>query len=693
MKTYFRTLPWQAAPFARYIVPFAGGIAIAHFYSIPPLLGWILTAVFFAALVLLHFFPPDYRGRYWFGVMLQFFLFLGGCQLTQAYRQTFPPDHFSTLLPTQPRPILLGRVSQPPRPGATVRLLVQVKAVWSEEACRWERATGKLLVYSPLPKSPSTGQWGIFHSRPDSLPLPGNPDGFNNRAYQGLRKVWYQSWIPTDQIQWVEGPKGICFPCWQEKLAGILHSRMTQPDAYAVAAAMVLGFRADMDDRLLDAYSETGAMHVLSVSGLHVGMVYIVLDRLWRKGRGRRWIRMLYLLFGIWFFCLLTGAAPCVLRSGVMFSFVVIGQQWRRSASIYNSLAASAFCLLAINPNWLFDIGFQLSHLALLGIVFAQPIFYRLVYLPLKLLDYLWQLLTVSLAAQLATLPLSLYYFHQMPTYFWLSGWLVVPAAALVLGLGIALLLLDPFWNWAAAWLGKMLTWVVDWTNRALFAIQDLPGSVWSGIYLSESETALWYGALLTAALAFYSWRGRWFVWSLGFTLLAMGGRIYFQYQTLQTEELILYQNRNGLIWDYFRKGKAWTNHTPGIGASDLEWSAQPHRIRMGCEQPETYPHSWEAGALCLGQYSIAWVDSLWNKSGTQQTNAVVVMPGAKARVEVIADGFPGATLILPADMPTRQRRGIRRHCEKIGVPVWDIKESGAYRIILSPSKRFPDDG
>ena len=158
-------------------------------------------------------------------------------------------------------------------------------------------------------------------------------------------------------------------------------------------------------------------MHVLAVSGLHVGIIFLILNTLLSflgTSKNGRVVKAIILLIALWSYALLTGLSPSVLRAATMFSFVIMGTVLNRKSSIYNTLAASAFFLLIINPNLLFEVGFQLSYIAVLGIVYLQPLIYNRIYTRWWLLDKIWAITAVSIAAQIATLPLTLYYFHPI---------------------------------------------------------------------------------------------------------------------------------------------------------------------------------------------------------------------------------------------------------------------------------------
>jgi competence protein ComEC len=325
------------------------------------------------------------------------------------------------------------------------------------------------------------------------------------------------------------------------------------PNEKAVASALVLGVRSDFSTELKNAYADTGATHVLSVSGLHVGLVAGLLGWILRRIKKKKTDKfspkeIAILILFIWFYVLLTGASASVLRSGLMFSFVLLAGLVRRKMSIYNSLAASAFFLLCLDPKYLFDIGFQLSYLALFGIVFFHPYIYKLFYFKNKAANWAWNLTAVAIAAQVATLPVGLYYFHQFPSYFWLSGLAVIPLSTFALYSGIVLLIVD----WIP-YLGDLVALLCYFSlalmNACIFAIQRLPLSVIDGFWLGIGEMLLFYLIIfmVSAAFIYKSLKIGYLSFLLVFVLFC--GQFWNLFQSSAQEKLFVYKiNKSTLI-------------------------------------------------------------------------------------------------------------------------------------------------
>jgi competence protein ComEC len=284
----------------------------------------------------------------------------------------------------------------------------------------------------------------------------------------------------------------------------ILRTYIPDLKEQGLAEALLIGYKDDLDKNLVQSYTNTGVVHVIAISGLHLGLIYWLLVRLFapmRKKKILKWISPMMIIAGLWLFSFIAGAQPSILRSAVMFTCIVLAESFSRKASIYNSLAFSAFVLLCVNPFWLWDVGFQLSYSAVLSIViFMKPI-YNWFYIKNKILDSIWKLNAVSIAAQLLTTPFSMYHFHQFPTYFLLSNLIAVPLSSIIV-LGEIFLCVVAFVSMVGFVSGKILSWLIWLMNVYIERIESLPYSLWEGLQINFAQAAL----IIVIIAAFASW-------------------------------------------------------------------------------------------------------------------------------------------------------------------------------------------
>jgi competence protein ComEC len=337
-----------------------------------------------------------------------------------------------------------------------------------------------------------------------------NPMQFDYKEYMNKQNIAYTLYLKEGEY--------ICssessfrihdfFSELKEKMISTLNSMPLNKQSNAFIKALLLGDKSSLDPSTKKAFSIAGATHVLAVSGLHVGIIVSLFSALFSfllgkmKKEKAAWIKSIFLLVIIWIYAGITNFSPSILRASIMFSFLSIGLSMTRHSNIYNTLSIAAFFMLILNPDNLYSVGFQLSFLAVSGIVYFYPKINRILYFKNKLLQKGWSLCSVSIAAQLTTFPLALYYFHQFPSYFLLSNLVVIPAAFIVLLLSI--LLLSFSWiSLVAEMLSFILNQLISALHFCIHFIEKLPFSSVQNVYISLTQLYLSLSAVLI--ISFY---------------------------------------------------------------------------------------------------------------------------------------------------------------------------------------------
>lgn len=414
----------------------------------------------------------------------------------------------------------------------------------------WQKAEGKAMLYFQKDSSTAKFQYGdevLVKAKLTELAAPGNPQEFNYKRFLSFNQVYHQQYVTHQNVYLMGRDRGNVLMASSIKTGQFLETQLAQyisdPRSLAIAKALTLGIKDELDNDLRNAYAAAGAMHVLAVSGLHVGIIFLIVSTFFKKWRYHKKGRFLFALISLlvlWFYAFITGLSPSVLRAATMFSFIILAQTGRRRTNIYNTLAASAFVLLCYNPYLIFSVGFQLSYLAVAGIVFFQPKIYALFQFKYVLADKIWAITCVSIAAQLVTAPLGLLYFHQFPTYFFLSNLVVIPAAFVILN-GTLLVLLFSFIPLVASVMGLILDYIIRFVNFLVFGLEFFPGSIIDGIYITTLES--WFIYLLIACMAFLISEKRFFYLKAAFiiTLLFSLSVIGRQWINFKDKSLTIY--------------------------------------------------------------------------------------------------------------------------------------------------------
>jgi len=364
----------------------------------------------------------------------------------------------------------------------------------------WLPRTGNVIVYYPKKNALPPFEYGdvvLVKGRPVPISSPANPEEFDYRRFMRFKNIYHQHFVRENSVMLIGRivPSKIMAKAYQARAwcDGTLRKYVTNAQEQAIALALVLGVNDGLDSDLMTAYAGTGTLHVLSVSGLHVSIIYLIILLLLKplnKMRHGQAIIAVCSIVTLWGYAFITGLSPSVLRAVTMFSFVAIAKPWNRRSNIYNTLAASALILLVLDPFLIMSLGFQLSYLAVLGIVYIQPGLYALWQPGNRLFVEIWKVTTVSVAAQLATFALGLLYFHQFPTYFLISNLLVIPESfgVLVVGLGV---LVFSFAAPVAGMLGAILAFIVRIMNATVFTIDAFPASHLNGISVNAFQCIL----------------------------------------------------------------------------------------------------------------------------------------------------------------------------------------------------------
>ena len=325
----------------------------------------------------------------------------------------------------------------------------------------------------------------------------GNPGGFDYQRYSAFHGLYYQVFLKPGEYtvsdtKVINPFRQMLFNLQTWVLQSFRKFIPGNKEA-GVAEALLIGYRNDLDIDLVQSYSNTGVVHIIAISGMHLGLIYGLLVLIFRpfgKSRKMLYIRAVIIISLLWIFTLLTGAAPSIVRSAIMFTFLVLGETQKRKASIYNNLASSALLILLFDPFALWDVGFQLSYTAVLSIaIFATPIG-NLFFIRNKWLRQFWQLNAVTLAAQILTYPIVAYHFHQFPNLFLFTNIVAVPLSSIILYSLLALLALS--WLPVVATLaGKVCHWLIWCMNSFIEQVDKISFALTDGIYFTIPQAVL----------------------------------------------------------------------------------------------------------------------------------------------------------------------------------------------------------
>ena len=559
-------MDYSKYPFLKILIPFALGIWCRVFlveFQLPFSALMALMLALFALAAATQFFVKSYRFNWFFGAVMACYLLIAGYALARSHEAWVQKDYFRNY--EADARYYVARVYDPPTErDNSIKTVLEVEYQFGDSLPS-RPVTGKVMAYFAKTDSAFALRYGdlIALSAPiGEVSPPKNPEEFDYRSYLMRKGITGQAYLKDKD--WIDLQENKSNPLYafsyrfRDKLLVSLQRCGLKDHEFGVAAAILLGYDDNLADEMRLKYVAAGSMHILCVSGMHVGIVYIVASFLLAFLNRKRWQKVLknsILILVVWFYAFVAGLSPSLLRSALMISFVIIGEMIQRKGFIINSIAASAFILLCVNPNNLFEIGFLLSYVAVVGIVVLQRPIYHLIYLKNSILDKAWAITSVALAAQIATLPFTLFYFQQFSVYFWLSNLFMTPISFIVVMGGMLLLLVSwiPYLNVAV---GYLVWGVIYVMNRLVSWVDSLPLSIIKGLYISPFEFVMMLLAFILLLLFVSVRRGRLLVAMLSVLLVFMVSLTVRVYSTDIHNGMTFFSLRKQTAVDFVQGGQ-----------------------------------------------------------------------------------------------------------------------------------------
>ncbi len=690
-------------PFVRLLAPLILGILAAYYYSDATLYECSLPLVGISSMLLLlsllgYKKYNIYRYRWFPGAVLHIIILAAGYYLSLRTSQLFNKDHFRF---ADAQVFMATIITEPIISNEIVRFQAGISRY--SGSGKIEKRSGKiLLAVQADAEDPPEFRYGDVLLIPavyDSIDPPFNPAEFNYRAYLSDRQIYHQAFLQQHQVHRLHKGrvKGIISYALElrRKLVGKFHQHIPDKDAAAFASTLILGYRAELSREIINAYSRTGTMHVLSVSGMHVGIVFLVLNFLMKfmsKTQAMRLLRAVLIISTIWFYAMLTGFSAPASRSAVMLSFIVLGKAINRNQNTYNLIAVSAFFLLLYNPFYLMDVGFQLSYLAVAGLVYFQPKIYQCLHLENRIADWVWAYCALSLAAQLATFPISIYYFHQFPVYFLLSNLVIVVPVALMMYAGI-LLMISPF-DGSFYYLGQGLYYLISYTNDILFYIESLPWSSIRGIWIDQIQymllCLLMLGLVLRVSLV------KAVLLPVSFILIVFClTTAYVSIKNYQRKEIIFFNLKNHTAFASLNNGHSLVVSDLQPADKLMDFSVIPALQSRGSVETEFFDMqqsfakemAYSSGNFYgLAGYRILRWDRNFDKmdfGGTIRVDALLISGNPQVTIPDLIKTVEFNILIIDANNPVYKAQRWESEAREAGVPLYTLKKNQAYIVKL----------
>lgn len=691
---------WKTAPFLRILLPLVAGIIVQWYFqiSLPVIIVAIISFTF--SYLLFYFLPLAVRFKIQAvqGLLLNCVLLGAGLFITWNKDTRHTGDWYGNYY--KDSNFIIVRIDEPlVEKTKSYKADGFVEAVMNNDegvACK-----GKLLLYFAKDSAVNQLHYGdkiLINKNLQQIKNSGNPGAFNYQRYAAFQQIFHnvflkeKDWVLLKDKK-VNGFKQFIFRARAKILATLRTNLNAGKDELGIAEALLIGYTNDLDKDLVQAYSNTGVVHIIAISGMHLGLIYIMLVWLFAKTLGikkSKWVQAVLILSCLWLFSLLTGGSASVLRSAVMFSFITLGKTiFTKHSSVYNSLAASAFAMLIYNPYYLWDVGFQLSYLAVTGIVIFQKPIYNLAYIKNKWINKIWEMLAITLAAQILTFPVCIYYFHQFPNLFLITNLIAVPLSTIILFAEIALVA----FSWipvVGMYLGKITGWLVLLMNKIILWVNDFSFAVWDKIPANVLSTWLLYVVVIGVSAWLINKNKKVLYFSLFALLAFVMLHAYGNWQIKNQQKIIVYNVPQHQAID-FVNGNNYIFHGDSVLLEDgmlQNFHLKPGRIALqlnnrtdSIQSIRSYQPFYQ-----FGNKRILIIDKPLVFEPLQQkidVDIIIISKSPKLYIPQLAAVFNCNQYVVDASNSLWKIGKWKKDCEELHLQLHSIPEKGAFVLDL----------
>lgn len=677
----------QRNPFFRLLLPLIAGIVAFRIIKIDTFFSTLLLTFSFLLIItsfLIKNTSLQYKFRWFFGAGIYLLIFqLAFFLLSQKEKKTqFVPINQKEIFEVE-------IIESPIIKENSVLCKLKVKSYFSSDS-KQLTAKGKALVYIARDSSSvllRSGDQLLIQSafkKPDGMV---NPNGFDYATYLSRQGISATTYISKDS--WVKTGTDNSFSIFrtaeylQHKLLDVYRRFGIKGDEFAVLAALTLGSKDALHPELRQNYTTSGGMHILAVSGLHVGVIYLVLNFLLQffdRKQKYKLLKSIVIVILLWLYALVTGLPPSVIRSTLMFSLVALGTGLERKPQIFNTISMAAFIMLIINPDFLYDVGFELSFGAVIAIVYYQPKIAKWFVFKNKALRWAWDLTAVSLAAQVGTAALSIYYFHQFPNYFLITNFIAIPFATFIIYTAVALYICSPI-PYLSTFIAFILNKMLLILNFSIGSIHHLPLSL-TKTSIDGIQLALVFSTIILFTFYLYNKRYKPLISGLFLIFVFCCINVYRGYKTMNTNRVIVFSDNRNTHVNFQNNKKNYVFTTDSVS---LHKAIDNYIIQNKLSYPEklTDGRFYRDGfAVFHNKRFMILTDNLLKGKTTNKKLSVdylIIGNRIKPAISGILDCISPSEIIVDKSISEWYSNKIRNVCRQKNIAFYSVAESGAF--------------
>lgn len=693
-------MQWSVRPFVRIILFYIPGIILGNNIGDADISTFSVLLIF-SFLIIIGFsiakWFTSYKNRWFVGVSFYSMVFLFG--IFNSYNTA---KELSKIAVDDKAAYYVGEIiNDPIQTNKSVRLELEIVRNGQNKD---SISNFRILAYLEKTIESTNLVYGdkiVFETKLNKSKNPGNPGEFNYAGFLAFKGIVYTTYLNKKQwsfLTYDSSNKLIAFAKGlRQALLLNLKEHSYLENTFEVSAAILLGYDILMDAETEQAFMNAGAMHILCVSGLHVGIVFMMISLVLNFLKATRFgvfIRIILLLLTVWSYALLTGMSPSIQRASVMISFFIIGEGLSRLKDNYNTLAASAFVMLLVNPNLVYSVGFQLSYAAVIGIISIYRPVYNLLYIKNKPLDYIWSITAVSFAATIGTFPIATHYFHYFPTYFWLVNLFIIPLSFLVIMVGFVFIIVS--WiPYLSALMGGATSALVYLLNHIVGLVKWFPYYGFDDIYMPLIKVVLVYLVIVVSFQIFFFNKIRLLKYLIFLALLLFLFNTQLKYNRLKHKEITIYNVKKHDVLEFVDgKTSLLISDSTFLYDEKLQsFTLEANQIRNGIstifqlelgrfndlESDNIFMNGNFLAFYNKKYFLLTTSDSLFQTANDKKLNVdAVIISGKKSfDMDKLQQCIVFSKIIISSSVPYWKQKLILKKCNEAGIECFNVNAEG----------------
>ena len=678
---------FKSIPFLKILLPYVIGIACAVYFGESRNTHYIFFSCFclwgLAFLFQKLHKPALYFKKSFFISCTYALLFLLAFESCYLYNAKNNSGHFSHCVSYQQQQFITTITDIPVTTEKFIKIPVEINCI--KQNNKWHYTEGNTIIYLKNDSSLklNLGNKLLLNSKFSHVNEPKNPNEFDYKTFLENKNIFQVVYakpenthiISTNNASFYFKTLGVTI---KERLVAILRNSGLSQQAFSICSALLVGYDDEIDSEVMQSFSHSGTLHILSVSGMHTGVLYAILIFIFSKfdkyNRYKK-TKLMFVLFFLLLFILITGLSPSILRAALMLGLILIGKTFYKQGNAYNTLLLSAFILLLYNPFLIKDVGFLLSYMAVFGIMYLYPLLAKLYAFDNKLLQWLWTSILISVAATIFTLPISLYFFHQFPIWFVFSNLLIIPISMFIM-LGAALLLMA----YKIVFINHIIVYVINISTSMMLWLAQLTDSPKYGFidFISFSKIDVLF-MTLTIALSLMVVTKKQYKQVLmlcSILIVWLSFSIYNTYDQKQKNEFLVFNVKQKSIIA-LRVGQVVYSNFSSLSGNEFQRYIKPYLLTIpNLKVVNTTSNVLKVGANCI--FSNSKSNSL---VPIIKPNYVVISNNAPLQ---LTTNYKSKALVI-ADCSNSYNfvKKLKKQCAVLNISFYSVKESGAFQIQL----------